>query len=59
MFVDEKLVQRMKETHPIGTRIILDHIGNDPRPIPDGTRGTVIMSMIWVQFTAILITVDI
>ena len=33
MFVDEKLVQGMKERFPEGTRIVLDHMGDDPRPM--------------------------
>ena len=41
MLIDEKLVQCMKETYPTGTRITLDHMGDDPRPIPDGTKGVV------------------
>lgn len=30
-----------KERYPHGTRIELIHMGDDPNPIPDGTRGTV------------------
>jgi hypothetical protein len=41
MFVDRNLVQRMKDTYPPGTRIELDFMGNDPRPIAPGTKGTV------------------
>ena len=29
------------ERYPPGTRIELIHMGDDPNPIPDGTRGTV------------------
>jgi hypothetical protein len=31
----------MKETYLPGTRIELDMMGDDPRPIAPGTRGTV------------------
>ena len=41
MYVDKNLVQRMKEQYPPGTRIVLDYMGDDPRPIPPGTKGTV------------------
>ena len=41
MFVDRKLVQRLKETYTPGTRIVLDSMGDDPRPIAPGTKGTV------------------
>ena len=41
MFVDEKMVRKMKETYPAGTRIVLDRMGYDPRPIEPGTKGTV------------------
>ena len=41
MFVDKDLVKRMKEQYPAGTRIVLDQMGDDPRPIPPGTKGTV------------------
>ena len=41
MYIDERMVQRMKETYPAGTRIVLDFMGDDPRPIEPGTMGTV------------------
>ena len=33
--------QRYKELYPKGTRILLLHMGDDPRPIEDDMRGTV------------------
>ena len=41
MHIDHNLVQRMKDTYRPGTRIELDFMGEDPRPIAPGTRGTV------------------
>ena len=41
MYIDKDLVQRMKEQYPPGTRIELDYMGDDPRPIDPGTKGTV------------------
>ena len=41
MYIDENLVRRMKENCKPGTRIQLDFMGDDPRPIPPGTKGTV------------------
>lgn len=41
MHIDYNLVKRMKETYLPGTRIELDFMGDDPRPIAPGTRGTV------------------
>jgi hypothetical protein len=41
MFVDKNLVQRMKDMYKPGTRIELDFMGEDPRPIAPGTKGTV------------------
>ena len=32
---------RYKEMYPAGTRIMLLHMGDDPRPVKDDTRGTV------------------
>ena len=34
--------ERYKEQYPPGTRIILLHMGNDPNPVADNTRGTVV-----------------
>lgn len=41
MYIDRNLVQRMKDQYPPGTRIELDYMGDDPRPIAPGTKGTV------------------
>lgn len=41
MNINENLVKRMKETYKPGTRIQLDFMGDDPRPIPPGSKGTV------------------
>lgn len=34
-------IARLKAEYPRGTRILLIHMGDDPRPIPPFTRGTV------------------
>ena len=41
MFLDRDYVQNIKDRYPPGTRIMLDHMGDDPRPISPGTKGTV------------------
>lgn len=41
MFPSKEFVDSIKERYPAGTRICLDQMGDDPRPIPSGTRGTV------------------
>ena len=41
MFIDRDFVKRMKEMYPAGTRIELDCMGDDPRPIEPGSKGTV------------------
>jgi hypothetical protein len=33
--------ERYQSEYPPGTRILLIHMGNDPNPVNDGTRGTV------------------
>ena len=33
--------ERLKEEYPPGTRILLLHMGDDPRPVEDNMRGTV------------------
>lgn len=35
--------QRYKELYPEGTRILLLHMGDDPRPVEDDMRGTVML----------------
>ena len=40
-YVDKELVKQLKARYPSGTRIVLDYMGNDPRPIEPGTKGTV------------------
>ena len=41
MFLDDEIVNDIKERYPEGTRIVLDYMGEDPHPIEPGTRGTV------------------
>ncbi|MBR3137154.1 MAG: DUF4314 domain-containing protein [Clostridia bacterium] len=41
MFPSQEEVNWLRERYPVGTKIVLDHMGNDPHPIPDGTKGTV------------------
>lgn len=43
MFLDRKYVQDIKDRYPPGTRIMLDSMGEDPRPVAPGTKGTVRM----------------
>ena len=31
----------LKQRYPVGMRIVLNYMGDDPRPIEPGTRGTV------------------
>ncbi len=35
-------VEFYKEHYPAGTRVQLDQMGDDPRPVPAGTKGTVV-----------------
>lgn len=41
MRIDYDYVQYLKDHYPTGTRIQLDGMGDDPRPIEPGTMGTV------------------
>ena len=36
-----KKTEYLKKAYPPGTRIVLNSMGNDPRPVESGTRGTV------------------
>lgn len=35
-------IEFYKEHYPLGTRVQLDSMNDDPRPIPAGTKGTVV-----------------
>ncbi len=35
------MAEYLKKEYPPGTRIVLNSMGDDPRPIESGTRGTV------------------
>lgn len=39
--MNEKQIKRIKELHPQGTRIKLEHMDDQLHPIPDGMLGTV------------------
>ena len=39
---DTEYILYLKDRYPEGTRICLDYMGDDPRPIPPGTKGTVV-----------------
>ena len=41
MNYNENFVERIKKQYPPGTRIELDYMSDDPRPIEAGTKGTV------------------
>ena len=36
-----RMAETYKKQYPVGTRVLLLHMGDDPRPIPPNTRGTV------------------
>ncbi len=40
--MSEKRIKFYKEQYPRGTRICLDSMGDDPDPVPSGSKGTVI-----------------
>ncbi len=42
MMMSKGHAKMLKDMYPAGTKIVLDHMGDDPRPVPDGTKGTVI-----------------
>ena len=35
-------IEALKARYPAGTRVQLDNMSDDPRPIPAGTKGTVV-----------------
>lgn len=39
--MSNELIEILKKQYPKGTRIVLDCMGDDPRPIAPGTKGTV------------------
>lgn len=41
MPIDKGRIEFYKKQYPKGTRICLDRMNDDPRPIPAGTKGTV------------------
>ena len=45
MDYSRKRIESIKQRYPEGTRICIDSMGDDPRPIESGTKGTVI----WVD----------
>lgn len=38
----EERIKTLKECYPAGTRVRLDRMGDDPDPVPNGTKGTVV-----------------
>ena len=40
---NSRMAKRYKEAYPPGTRIMLLSMGDDPRPVEDNTRGTVMV----------------
>ena len=38
----QEQINRLRAQYPEGTRIQVDSMENDPRPIPSGTKGTVL-----------------
>ena len=45
MDYNRRRIESIKQRYPEGTRICVDSMGDDPRPIESGTKGTVI----WVD----------
>ena len=42
MFNNREYVESIKRCFPEGTHIVLDHMGDDPRPVEAGTKGVVL-----------------
>ena len=45
MDYNRRRIESIKQRYPEGTRICVDSMGDDPRPIESGTKGTVL----WVD----------
>lgn len=43
MIPSRNQVEMLRWRYPEGTRICLESMGDDPSPIPDGTKGTVLV----------------
>ena len=41
MFGNEKMADDIRRMYPVGTRLQLDCMGEDPNPVEPGTKGTV------------------
>ena len=41
MDYNRRRIESIKQRYPEGTRICVDSMGDDPRPIESGTKGTV------------------
>ncbi len=41
--MSKEQIEFYKKQYPPGTRVQLDRMGDDPRPIPAGTKGTVVV----------------
>lgn len=42
MAMNRGRIEFYKEHYPRGTRVQLDSMSDDPRPVPSGTKGTVV-----------------
>ncbi len=42
MAISSGRIEFYKEYYPCGTRVQLDSMGDDPCPVPSGTKGTVV-----------------
>lgn len=41
MIITKETLEFLRTLLPNGTKIVLDHMANDPYPVPDGTIGVV------------------